>query len=155
MPKEPEIRLSPKYNLNPAVSLCFYCNEPGELILLGHLSYVKAVNMFGEEIAKKCHGTRDDLEAPKGVCFSQRPCATCAKHMEEGVIFISVKDDDDVDKDNPYRTGNVVVLKEEAVKRIVKTKDILDDVLKKRVAFIPDKVWDLLGLPKGEVPATP
>ena len=50
---------------------------------------------------------------------------------------------------NPYRTGGWVVLTEDAVRRAI-TGDVQEYILRVRWAFVPDEVWDVLGLPRGE-----
>jgi hypothetical protein len=68
--------------------------------------------------------------------------------MEMGVILISVDEKKSEDQKNPYRTGGWCVVKEEAIRRAVTSPELLEDVMKKRVAFLPDDVWDMLGLPR-------
>jgi len=128
------IRLSPKHGLNPSLGMCFYCQEEnGEVIVPGQL-----------------HG---DVEAPRKAVWHRDPCAGCKGLMEKGIILISVKTGES--GDNPYRTGGWCALKEEAVIRMVSDTKLLEHILKARVVFLPDEVWDLLGLPRGEVPGVP
>jgi hypothetical protein len=122
------IRLSRKYGVNPAVPKCFFCNrDKKEIILFGRM--------------------KDDVEAPHGKVIDKEPCAECKKWMEQGIILISVRDGEE--GDNPYRTGRWVVVKDEAIKRF-NPPEFVEEVLKKRIAFVPDQVWTMLGLPKGE-----
>jgi hypothetical protein len=122
------IRLSPKYGVNPAVPVCFYCwKEKNEVILAGKI---------GEE----------DIEAPKGKVWDMEPCEGCKGWMKEGVILISVKDGET--GGSPWRTGGWVVVKEEAVKRMFQG-EIMDGLLRVRVGYVEDKVWDMVGLPRG------
>jgi hypothetical protein len=90
---------------------------------------------------------KDDVEAPHGKVIDKEPCAECKKWMEQGIILISVRDGEE--GDNPYRTGRWVVVKDEAIKRF-NPPEFVEEVLKKRIAFVPDQVWTMLGLPKGE-----
>jgi hypothetical protein len=62
--------------------------------------------------------------------------------MRQGIILIGVRDGEQ--GDNPYRTGNFCVLKEEAVKRAIKD---CEGILKSRVAFVDETTWEALGLP--------
>jgi hypothetical protein len=120
------IRLSQKYGVNPAIPLCFYCNEPkNEIILAG---------AFGGK------------EAPRNAVWDRVPCDKCQEWMKQGILFISTKDGES--GDNPYRTGGWCVIKEEAVKGFVTNPDVLNSILKARVAFIEDKTWDAIGLPR-------
>jgi hypothetical protein len=120
------IRLSQKYGVNPAIPLWFYCNEPkNEIILAG---------AFGGK------------EAPRNAVWDRVPCDKCQEWMKQGILFISTKDGES--GDNPYRTGGWCVIKEEAVKGFVTNPDVLNSILKARVAFIEDKTWDAIGLPR-------
>lgn len=130
------IRPSPRYGVNPAIPLCFFCNKPkNEIVLPGRL--------------------KGDVEAPRNAVWDKRPCDECAKLMEIGVILISCKEPGPHgDHDNPYRTGGWCVVNDNAIRRLV-PKELADDILKARVAFVPDEAWDLIGLPRGEVPGVP
>jgi hypothetical protein len=122
---EKGIRLSPKHGVNPAIPLCYVCNEPKNMLLLvGRLP--------------------GDAEAPKHAVWDKEPCDKCKGYQQQGIILISVKDGED--GDNPYRTGGWVVMTEDAVRRVL-VGDIVEDICKKRMAFVPDTVWDALGLP--------
>lgn len=123
------IRMSPKHGVNPSVAVCFYCNEDtGELILPGML--------------------RGDKEAPARAVWDRVPCDKCKQHMRDGVILISVRDGES--GDNPYRTGGWCVVTDAYIRRVVTETDLAEDICSKRVAFIPDEAWDLMGLPRGE-----
>lgn len=119
------MRLSEKHGVNCTIPHCFFCGEAkNELILAGRLPH--------------------DAEAPKGKVWDKNPCDKCKGHMEQGIILISVKNGEE--GDNPYRTGGWVVIREEAFSRIFNG---CDAAIKKRVAFVPDEVWDKIGLPRG------
>ncbi|MHA1790253.1 MAG: hypothetical protein ACTSXT_13655 [Candidatus Helarchaeota archaeon] len=119
-----KILISEKHGLNPTIPLCFYCGKPKEeIILLGRL--------------------HKDKEAPKNAIFDCVPCKKCASYMDKGIMLISVKDN--CDKDNPYRTGKMIVIKEKAAK-------LLFPNIKSPFAFVEDSVWkkisELLNLEK-------
>lgn len=125
------IHLSPAHGLNPSVNVCFYCNgEKNEVVLAGRLPH--------------------DAEAPRKAAWNLEPCDKCKGFMEQGIILISVdekKSGDDTK--NPYRTGGWIVVTEEAVRRMgLKPPEFLEDICKRRVAFMPDEVWDHFGLPR-------
>lgn len=125
------IKLSPKYGLNPSMGVCFICGEDsGEIIISGKLG------RYFED---------PDIEAPHRAVWHKKPCPKCKEYMKQGIILLSVKDGES--GDSPYRTGKFVVIKEEAMERMISTKELLTDVLKKRMCFIEDKVWNNLGLP--------
>lgn len=124
-----DLKLSPKHGLNPVLMVCFLCNEDtGELALLGKFS-------------------ADDKEAPRRAVIDKEPCAKCREWMKKGVIFISTKDGEE-GSDNPFRTGGWCVVKDEAVSRMISNPKTLETILKARIAFVEDAVWDKIGLPK-------
>lgn len=170
------IRLSPKYGLNPAIPVCFYCNEAkNEILLPGRM--------------------KDDMEAPHNVVWDRRPCDKCEDLMKQGVILVSVRDDtrhcrclhckhewqwvvrisphtpnlsgeetihcpecsskevhagpvQKEDLTNPYRTGGWVVVAERFIREAVQPADEMTRVLKGRFAYVQDSVWDHWGLPR-------
>ena len=125
------IRISEKHGVNPCLVVCFFCNkDKNEIALLGKL--------------------KGDVEGPHRACLNMEPCDECKSFMKQGVILISCKDSDEGSK-NPYKTGGWIVVKEEVIDRMVSPKELAEVIKKKRVAFVPDEVWDALGLPRGEV----
>jgi hypothetical protein len=149
------INLSKEHGVNPGLENCFYCNEPKGVILYGAIGrgskMHKAVKSAGLELGR-------NGEAPNGLVMDYEPCHKCQEYMKQGVILISVRGtDDEKERRNPYRTGGWVVVKDELIERIVHPKELADAILEKRVAFIPDEAWDMIGLPRGgnnEVDAT-
>lgn len=92
-----------------------------------------------------------DGDAPRQVCLEKEPCAKCKEYMEQGIILISVSEPQNKEEvGSLYRTGGWVVAKEEVIRRVVQPEALRDDILKSRIAFIPDEVWDVLGLPRGD-----
>ena len=155
------IQLSKKHGVNPAVSMCFFCNEESNmLILAGRM--------------------KNDAEAPSNMVWNMEPCNTCAGYMEQGILLISVRDGEmekqerelelynaDFERTNgwrsdkwkrrryhfmpsPYRTGGWLVLKREAFKRMF-NGDAADNILRTGWGFVPDEVWNTIGLPRGDV----
>lgn len=115
------MRISKEHGLNPSISTCFICGEnKNEILLLGH---------------------NKGKKAPHTACYNYEPCDKCKEFMKQGIILISVRDGES--NNNPYRTGGWVVIKEDAAKRIL-SKEIID----KRIAFVEDKMWDMVGLPR-------
>lgn len=122
------ITLSPTHAANPSLEQCFLCMEEMGVILFGKLP--------------------DDAEAPRKVCLGNH-CARCAEHMKLGIITISVNEALTTDAANPYRSGGWCVLKEHAVRRLLaNSPDLLEQVIEKRVMFVPDDAWDHIGLPR-------
>lgn len=126
----------PVHGVNPTVYQCFIRGEDVGLLLVG----IQAARMFGTAKAPRTCGA-----------INKEPCDKCKGYMEQGIILISVRTGE-TDTDNPHRTGGWVVLKEEALRRLVVNNELCDDICRKRVAFVPDDAWDAIGLPRGDVP---
>jgi len=62
---------------------------------------------------------------------------------------LSVDEAKTTDPQNPWRTDGWVVVKEEAVRRMVIPPELVEHICKSRVCFVPDDAWDKLGLPRG------
>ena len=122
------VRLSKKHGLNPMIESCFWCGEDKSLVLFGRLP--------------------QDQEAPRSGALNLDPCEKCKEHMEAGVILISVDEKKTEDPNNPHRTGGWVVIRDEWVRRAVRPQELQNQILARRVAFLPDDVWDRLGLPR-------
>ncbi len=114
-----------------ALTRCFYCGEGSEILINEVLT--SSPSRKTEELHNKV--------------VSMRPCSKCEEYMKQGVILISTKDGEEGSK-NPYRTGGWAVVKDEVIERMVKPKDLADEILKARFCFVPDQVWDAVGLPR-------
>jgi len=121
------IKISPKHGLNPSVVKCYFCGGGHSVVLFGRL--------------------KGDVEAPREVCVDRVPCDECEALMRQGVLLISVRDGEQ--GEDPYRTGGWCVVKDDAL-CFVSDDEVRASILRKRAAFIPDQVWDLVGLPRGE-----
>ena len=144
------IRVSSEHGVNPSVGLCYFCNEPKEVVLLGALSPQRRDQIFGPELsAEAAHeDVGNSAAAPRQAVYNMEPCAKCEEYMRLGIICISVDPVHTTDKRNPHRTGGWAVVREEAVQRALANEaELLKEVLAKRVMFIEDEVWLLLGLP--------
>lgn len=122
------MRLHPTHGVNPSLMLCYFCGQPSGVALLG---------------------ANRGQEAPRQGVYDMEPCPKCEALMKDGIILISVRDGDAAHE--PYRTGNMVVVTEEAIRRIVTPTGLADELIRKRVAFVPDAVWVKLDLPTVEV----
>lgn len=103
------IKLSPKYGLNPAMTVCFWCGKETGVALLG----------------KVTKGERGgDYEAPRYVFSGYEPCEKCVENMEKGVVLMEA-DTIPVFAGQPemqkgvFPTGNWLVLEKDAAKRIL------------------------------------
>ena len=113
------IILHQKYGLNATIPQCFICGkQKNEIAMLG-ASYKE--------------------EAPMHMCIDKVPCDECKKLTEQGILLVVVKDN--TDHDNPYRTGQIVVIKEEAFKKIFN-----DKMPSKRIAFVEETVFERTGM---------
>lgn len=147
-----ELLLHGKHGVNPTMTTCYYCNEVSEILLVG--AGTGAWKKAGVPVS-------ESGEMPRSVgVINTKPCTKCEELMKQGVILISVKDDQGAVIDtaninekipNPYRTGGWIVIKDEAVKRMILDEKILAEVLRKRMCFILDSVWDHFELPRMEV----
>ncbi len=110
-----------------ALTNCFFCGEPDRIIL---------------------HKRLRDVSQFHGKVIDHEPCAKCAGYMQTGVILISVKDGEQ--GDNPYRTGGFWVVKDEAIRRMVKPTELADTIIRKRMCFVPNQACKVMGLPGSE-----
>jgi hypothetical protein len=109
------------------MGVCYYCHRPSnEIILAGRLP--------------------GDQEAPRQAVWHAHPCPDCEDHMKQGIILISVSDSADPTEDNPYRTGGWVVVRAEALARVL-DEATTAKLLRTRWSFVPDAAWAMLGLP--------
>ena len=105
------------------MSNCYLCNKPKEILLDRRL--------------------KNSL--PQSAIYNKEPCDKCKKYMETGIIFIGVKDNEQ-NHENPYRTGEWCVLKEEAVKSMPMNDELKTSILKMRVAFVEQEVLKRFGI---------
>jgi hypothetical protein len=121
------ILLSEKHGVNPAVPICFFCGkEKNEIILAGKMS--------------------GDKEAPRNCVWNMDPCEACEEYMKQGVILISVKEEDSAD--SPHRTGGWIVVKDSCIAGLIENEEAREGILKRRMAFVPDIIWDEVGFPR-------
>lgn len=121
------IRLSRKHGVNPSLLQCFGCLKEYGVALVGALP--------------------GDQEAPR-IMRTGEMCDVCLGYMKKGVILISVDESKTTDQKNPHRSGGWVVVTDDAIRRVIQNHEMRDFVLKRRLAFVPDEVWDLIGLPR-------
>ena len=112
--------------------LCFYCGESVGVAVPGMM--------------------KGDRKAPDRAAWDDTPCDKCAGLMKDGIMLIEVDDAKSIEQKTPWRTGQMCVLKEDAIRRAVTPDTLADDIIKARVAFLPIEVWDKLGLPRGNTP---
>jgi hypothetical protein len=122
----PNIRLHPKYGVNPTIPTCFYCLEPkDEVALLGAASK----RITGQD------------EAPMhGPVFDKEPCSQCAEWMERGIILIGVDEEKSTDMEKPWRTGSMVVVSDDWVRRTIHPAELRDGILRRRATFVVNEI---------------
>lgn len=115
-----------------ALTKCFYCGEDNELVL---------------------HKRLGDVSQLQGKVTSMNPCSKCQEFMEKGVILIGIDDAKSEngwnippDKGsqaakenwmpNPYRSGDFIVMKEEALDRVINSPEMVAWAKKHRWIFI-------------------
>ncbi len=169
------IRLHKELGVNPRLieTQCRVCGETSSdsLVLLGAANVVDTcpachANVYGGVSAQgKC--PRCGEQRPDGVGWNRRQleehekitqagiCDTCKDYMKQGIVLISTEDSP-TDIQNPYRTGGFVVVKEEAMRRMINDPELLESICKARVAYICDSDWKTMGLPANHLDkATP
>jgi len=134
------LRLSEQHGVNPSVEQCFTCMKDVGVVLFGKIN-----------AGRHARPADRDPQAPPRVCFgpNSEPCAECRKHMEMGIILISVDESKTDDEQNPWRSGGWVVVKEDVIKRLGLSEAHEKQILNKRCAFLTDETWDMIGLPRG------
>lgn len=131
-----DIKLSPKFGVNPSMAVCFYCGqEKGDIVLPGRI---------------RRKGTQEDVEAPRRAVWDDEPCAGCRAMMKQGIMMCEVDEARTTDINNPHRTGCMVVITDEAAERIFEG-EFRDRILKTRFCFVPTDVWDRLGIPRENI----
>lgn len=104
-----EIKLSPKYGLNPTIPVCFWCGkDKNEVALLGHIGNGKK---------------HEDFEAPMHMVLDYEPCEECEKAMAMGfTVMEATRTPNEVTdremQSGVYPTGKWAVLTHEAAARI-------------------------------------
>ena len=94
---EDSILLSPKHGVNPSITHCECCGKEIGIAMFGML--------------------KGDKEAPKDVFMGL--CDDCQKVIDQkGLMIIEVRDGET--GNNPYRTGRLVGITEEAKNRMFK-----------------------------------
>lgn len=113
------LRVSKKYGVNPSVEVCTICGKDIGVVLFG-TSYKDA---NGKPSA-----------APHEVC-TDGICDDCKQVIDNGgIFFIEVRDGES--GNSPYRTGRIIAVKEDAVKKILKDYN--------KVNYVEQSVWKLL-----------
>lgn len=103
------IRVSPKYGLNPTLPICFWCGkERGDIALLGHIGDGRK---------------HEDFEAPYHAVIDFEPCNECQGHMSMGFTLMEATSKPNQYSSVPYQngvypTGRYAVVDPKAIHRI-------------------------------------
>lgn len=110
-----QIKLSPKYGLNPTMPVCFWCGKDrGEIALMGHIGDGRK---------------NEDFEAPMRAVIDYEPCEECKRNMALGFTVMEVTarpnsvTNMEIQK-GVYPTGRFVVMRNEAAERVFEGMDI-------------------------------
>lgn len=165
------IRLHDRLGVNPRLTevCCPYCAKKHtgqDLLLLGSSNRVYTCRNCGQQHVglprhRKCQNadcrsvgnfdTRELTDQEK-IPAGFEVCSECREYMEIGILFICVLDDDE-GKENPRRTGVQCVLTEEAVRERlpIQPDELKEQIIQKRMCFVPDAAWDMLGFPRENI----
>lgn len=115
------IPLHPKHGLNPTMEVCFWCGEDtGAIALLGNRSQ----RITGRD------------EAPRRTCLNYEPCPACQEKMALGVTLM--------EHDGKKPTGRWLVIKPEAIRRIVNDDSLARTIENAGKAFVEPEVFNQL-----------
>jgi len=128
--------MSERDTIGVAMTLCYFCGGSKDIILNTRLTTSAA------ESVKGLHGKVMNME----------PCNACADIMKKGVVIIVIdeeKSGPDWSKEkppNPWRTGHMVTVKDDYLKRIKVQPDLLKSILKARGTFMGEDTALKLGV---------
>lgn len=109
------------------MSNCFICGEVKELLLDRRLK----------------------PSLPQSAVYNKEPCDKCKKIMKVGILFVGVKNGEyekAEDKNNPYRTGQIIGIKEDAFMQMPINKELKQEIFKKRLCYMEEDVLKQMGL---------
>lgn len=120
------MRISKEHGLNPSLIVCFWCGEDtGELALFG-ASYPKGA------------------EAPMRTVRDYAPCPKCKETFATGILLVEASRTPIAGRpeliEGIWPTGAHAVITEKAAKELF-TADVIDNVLKARMAALPPDVF--------------
>jgi len=101
-----------------ALTKCFLCGESKDIILDRRFRDISEI-----------HGKAIDKE----------PCPECEKKLEQGIMIIECRDGES--GENPYRTGRLWVITEEAADRLFTGFDFT----KNRIFFMEESIAEQIG----------
>lgn len=123
------IRLSPKHGLNPSIETCAWCGGTKGIALMGKL--------------------KGDAEAPKYITMNYEPCDDCAEKWKMGIVAIEasnhpLSEGQPPMGENAYPTGRHVVVKREAIERMISDEALREQILKAGRALMDCDTFEML-----------
>lgn len=129
-----DIKISPKYGLNPTIPVCFFCGEDkNEIAIMGH---VREKDADGKAVRGS------DVEMPMRTLLDYEPCDKCKEALKSGIAVIetvTTPTEYPAITRGTYPTGKHVIIKEEAFDRIFKDVD-----KSKRITLIEPDLFDAI-----------
>lgn len=119
------IRISPKYGVNPTIPVCFFCGEEkNEVALLGRIGKGK-----------------NDIEAPHHMILDYEPCEECKKKMDTGITLIEITDTPNSENQSPiatdaYPTGNWWVVTEDFIRNNIQPHELAEQIIQHRKTLV-------------------
>jgi len=117
--------------LGTAIPKCFFCGKDKNVILIN------------KRLAANSAQQVNDMN---GQIIDKEPCEKCKGYMKMGIILIGVDEKKSTDVQNPYRTGQFVVVKDEVINDIVESIQLKNEIIDARMAFVPSEVLKMLGI---------
>lgn len=82
---------------------------------------------------------------PHSAVYDKEPCDKCKEYMKQGIILIGIRDGE-TDTNNPYRTGEFIVIKKEVIPKIMNSPELIKAILKSRICFVEQSVLERTGI---------
>lgn len=134
------IILSPKFGVNPALTICPLClGESNELVMLGK----KPRKFFLDHGYSHSEIDGDALDASVRRVVGSSRCHKCEEITKTHIAFIKATTNSNGEV---VRSGLIIFVKEEVVKNIISHPDLLKSALASRATFVDAEAWTRIGL---------
>lgn len=101
--------------------------------------------VMNSQLTKKAAAEVKELHG-QVVGFADKMCPECQEAIGDGVYFIGIITEETTDFKNPFRSGNIVGVKREAVERMLEGYPQLDEILTKQATYIDVREMQAIGL---------
>jgi NAD-dependent SIR2 family protein deacetylase len=169
------MRLHPKYGVNSTISICYYCgSEKNEIVLLGAAIDEEAPRtmIMNTEPCDQCkkymemgvilisvrdpyriheclechHKWREIIEeSPHTANLSGEKTPECPKCQKRTNVASGPAQEIGP---SYHRTGGWAVVTENFIRRQIDNEEGVEELLTKRIGFVPNTAWNMMGLPK-------